>query len=125
MKNKIMNVLFQIAWVVLLMAALFYPRSIAPVLVVAAIWVMSILTWALSLCGVVGVIAGGAARHAIKEPLKKFFTTPDKPLLSWSMKILVIVCLAWSGWVLTLVIYVLTVLVYRVVRSQFSEAATV
>ncbi|EPE0990391.1 DNZ54_00345 family protein [Cronobacter sakazakii] len=123
MKKKIMNVFFQIAWVALLMAALFYPRSSAPVLVAAAVWVMSLLTWALTLCGVLGAIAGGAAKQSLNELLRKFFTAPDKPLLSWLMKILIIVCLAWSGWVITLVFYLLTLLVYRVARSQLSETA--
>ncbi|MDK4747425.1 DNZ54_00345 family protein [Leclercia adecarboxylata] len=82
------------------MAALFYPRSSAPILVVAAVWVMSLLTWALTLCGVLGAIAGGSAKQSIKELLRKFFAAPDKPLLSWLMKILIVVCLAWSGWVI-------------------------
>ncbi|KLP86358.1 DNZ54_00345 family protein [Enterobacter hormaechei] len=123
MKKKIMNVFFQIAWVALLMAALFYPRSSAPVLVAAAVWVMSLLTWALTFCGVLGAIAGGAAKQSLNESLRKFFTAPDKPLLSWLMKILIVVCLAWSGWVITLVFYLLTLLVYRVARSQLSETA--
>lgn len=123
MKKKIMNVFFQIAWVALLMAALFYPLSSAPVLVAAAVWVMSLLTWVLALCGVLGAIAGGAAKQSLKESLSKFFTAPDKPLLSWLMKILIVVCLAWSGWVITLVFYLLTLLVYRVARSQLAETA--
>lgn len=125
MKKKVMNVFFQIAWVALLMVALFYPRSSVPVVVAAAVWVMSLLTWALTLCGVFGAIAGGAAKQSITEPLRKFFAAPDKPLLSWLMKILIVVCLAWSGWVITLVFYLLTLLVYRVARSQLSETATV
>ena len=124
MKKKIMNVFFQISWVVLLMAALLYPRSSAPVLVAAAVWVMSLLTWALTLCGVLGAIAGGTAKQSLNESLRKFFTAPDKPLLSWLMKILIVVCLAWSGWVITLVFYLLTLLVYRVARSQLSETAS-
>ncbi|MBU5667824.1 DNZ54_00345 family protein [Enterobacteriaceae bacterium S32_ASV_15] len=123
MKKKIMNVFFQIAWVALLMAALFYPRSSAPVLVAAAVWVMSLLTWVLALCGVLGAIAGGAAKQSLNESLSKFFTAPDKPLLSWLMKILIVVCLAWSGWIITLVFYLLTLLVYRVARSQLAETA--
>lgn len=123
MKKKIMNVFFQITWVVLLMAALFYPRSSAPVLVAAAVWVMSLLTWALTLCGVLGAIAGGTAKQSLNESLRKFFTAPDKPLLSWLMKILIVDCLAWSGWVITLVFYLLTLLVYRVARSQLSKTA--
>lgn len=123
MKKKIMNVFFQSTWVVLLMAALFYPRSSAPVLVAATVWVMSLLTWALTLCGVLGAIAGGTAKQSLNESLRKFFTAPDKPLLSWLMKILIVVCLAWSGWVITLVFYLLTLLVYRVARSQLSKTA--
>ena len=89
----------------------------------AAVWVMSLLTWALTLCGVLGAIAGGTAKQSLNESLRKFFTAPDKPLLSWLMKILIVVCLAWSGWVITLVFYLLTLLVYRVARSQLSETA--
>lgn len=122
MKKKLFNVLFQIAWVMLLITALFYPRSSAPVLVVSFIWVISLLTWALTACGVLGVIAGGAAKQAIMEPLKKFFTAPDKPVLGWMMKVLVIISLACSGWVITLVFYLLTLLVYRVARSQLAGA---
>jgi hypothetical protein len=122
MKKKFFTVFFQVAWAVLLVAALFYPRSSAPVLVVSFIWVMSLLTWALTACGVFGVIAGGAAKQAIMEPLKKFFAAPDKPLFSWMMKVLIILCLARSGWVITLVFYLLTLMVYRVARSQLAGA---
>lgn len=47
MKKKLVTALFQVAWAVLLVAALFYPRSSATVLVVSFIWVMSLLwMWA-------------------------------------------------------------------------------
>lgn len=39
MKKKVMSVFFQLAWAALLVISLLYPRSVAPVLVGASVWV--------------------------------------------------------------------------------------
>lgn len=40
MKKKVMSVFFQLAWAALLVISLLYPRSGAPVLVGASVWVV-------------------------------------------------------------------------------------
>ncbi|MBJ4525232.1 peptidase, partial [Salmonella enterica subsp. enterica serovar Typhimurium] len=53
MKKKVMSVFFQLAWAALLVISLLYPRSGAPVLVGASVWVSCFLAWLLAaLCAV-------------------------------------------------------------------------
>nr|WP_302422281.1 DNZ54_00345 family protein [uncultured Citrobacter sp.] len=48
MKKKVMSVFFQLAWAALLVISLLYPRSGAPVLVGASVWVSCFLAWLLA-----------------------------------------------------------------------------
>lgn len=53
MKKKVMSVFFQLAWAALLVISLLYPRSGAPVLVGASVWVSCFLAQAFAaLCAV-------------------------------------------------------------------------
>ncbi|EGB6219175.1 TPA: peptidase [Citrobacter freundii] len=118
MRKKIMNVLFQLLWVVLLVAGLLYPRSGAPVLVAALIWVSCSLGWLLAALGAAGWFAGERARAEVRAALLKFKSHPLKPVRTWATRLLIVACLALSGWVVTLVFYLLTLVLYQIARAQ-------
>ena len=54
MKKKVMSVFFQLAWTALLVISLLYPRSGAPVLVGASVWVSCFLAGCLLRCALSG-----------------------------------------------------------------------
>lgn len=118
MKKKIMNALFQLLWVVLLVAGLLYPRSGVPVLVAALIWVSCSLAWLLAALCAAGWFAGGRARAEVWVALLKFKSHPLKPVRAWVTRLLIVACLALSGWVVTLVFYLLTLVLYQIARAQ-------
>lgn len=76
MKKKVISVFFQLAWAALLVISLFYPRSGAPVLVGASVWVSCILAWLLAALCAVGWFAGDRARDEVRAASLKFRSTP-------------------------------------------------
>ncbi|MBJ3192068.1 peptidase, partial [Salmonella enterica subsp. enterica serovar Agona] len=44
-----------------------------------------------------------------------------KPVRTWAIRLLIVLCLAFSGWVITLVFYLLTLVLYQIARSQLHE----
>ncbi|EAO5662839.1 peptidase [Salmonella enterica] len=123
MKKKITSVFFQLLWVVLLVAGLLYPRSGAPVLVTALIWVSCSLAWLLAALCTVGWFAGERAREEVRAALLKFKSHPLKPVRTWATRLLIVACLALSGWVVTLVFYLLTLVLYQIARAQSHDPA--
>lgn len=121
MKKKVMSVFFQQAWVALLVISLIYPRSGAPVLVGASVWVSCILAWLLAALCAVGWFAGDRARNEVRAALMKFRAHPVKPVRTWAIRLLIVLCLAFSGSVITLVFYLLTLVLYQIVRAQLHE----
>lgn len=78
MKKKVMSVFFQLAWAALLVISLLYPRSGAPVLVGASVWVSCFLAWLLAALCAVGWFAGDRAREEVRAALIKFRAHPRK-----------------------------------------------
>lgn len=125
MKNKILSGLLQAVWVALLVAGLFYPRSAAPVLTAALTWVMCSVMWFLALLGVLSWCAGGTARSQMKASLQKFFSPPEKAWIGWVVKVLIVASLTFSGWLITMVFYLLTIVMCRVMRISLAEPVAV
>ena len=122
MKKKVISVFFQLAWAALLVISLFYPRSGAPVLVGASVWVSCILAWLLAALCAVGWFAGDRARDEVRAASLKFREHPVKPMRTWAIRLLIVLCLAFSGWVITLVCYLLTPVLYQIARVHLHEA---
>ena len=121
MKNKVMNVIFQLAWVALLVITLCFPRSAAPVVLAALVWVACFLCWLIALVCAVGWFAGGRAREEVLAAMALFNKKPRKPVRSWGARLLIVLGLACSGWVITLVFYLLTLVMYQIARVQLAE----
>lgn len=121
MKQKIMSILFQLAWAALLVISLLYPRSGAPFLVGASVQVSCLLAWMLAALCAVGWFAGDRARDEVRAALLKFREYPVKPVRTWAIRLLIVLCLTFSGWVITLVFYLLTLVLYQIARAQLHE----
>ncbi|HCQ4972830.1 TPA: peptidase [Salmonella enterica] len=101
--------------------SLLYPRSVAPVLVGASVWVSCFLAWLLAALCAVGWFAGDRARDEVRAALLKFRAHPVKPVRTWVIRLLIVLCLAFSGWVITLVFYLLTLVLYQIARAPLHE----
>lgn len=125
-KNKILNVIFEVAYIALLIAGIRDPQTWLINLPAAFIWVMNIFVWLAAVTGAAAYMAGRESREKIHAQLARLFNRPAKNVLSrvygWGMKILIVISLACSGWLLTLVSYVLTVIIFQICRSALAEA---
>ncbi|MEF4867967.1 DNZ54_00345 family protein [Escherichia coli] len=60
-------------------------------------------------------------RRAITALLRKFATRKENVFISWMMRLLIVVSLAWTGWAITLVFYLLTVIAFWITRNQMAQ----
>jgi hypothetical protein len=127
MKDKKLKWTVNILFVVMLLAALFNPQSVAVHVVVAVAWLLNILVAVLSGLAVLVLISEGDSRQKLKKVLIKFFAPGELPLTSkifgWVVKLLIVMSLAFSGWVITLVCYALVVVIFNLLRGQLAERA--
>lgn len=94
MKKKLISGLFLMLWMALLIAAMVYPQGIFPVLAAFGVWVACLL---------------------------KTITRKENVFISWVMRLLIVVSLAWTGWAITLVFYLLTVIAFWITRNQMAQ----
>ncbi|VEA30320.1 putative membrane protein [Salmonella enterica subsp. enterica] len=122
MKKKVMSVFFQLAWAALLVISLLYPRSGAPILVGASVWV-SMLPRLAACCAVrCRVVRRRSAREEVRAALIKFRAHPRKTR-------------AYMGYQAAYcsvpgvfgmgdhpgVLYLLTLVLYQIARAQLHE----
>ncbi|ENR8410117.1 TPA: hypothetical protein KEY38_000190 [Escherichia coli] len=51
----------------------------------------------------------------------KTITRKENVFISWVMRLLIVVSLAWTGWTITLVLYLLTVIAFWITRNQMAQ----
>ena len=51
----------------------------------------------------------------------KTITRKENVFISWVMRLLIVVSLAWTGWAITLVFYLLTVIAFWMTRNQIAQ----
>lgn len=125
MKKKMMFWLYQVLFVGLLIAGVMRPESWLMHLPVVSLWLSNAVVWVLAFFGCLAYCAGREARLKMLAALAPFFKSPKQSFLSraygWALKVLIVLSLAFTGWLLTLACYVLTVVVYQLCRSALSE----
>lgn len=118
MKKKIAGWVFSVLYSALMVFSLIVPDTVIPVLVTALTWVGCLLVWgALILC-LAGWYAGGIHREEVKQALMRFFSSSGSPVIRWTKRSLVVIFLAFTGHVITLIFFLMTMLVIKVARSQ-------
>lgn len=125
MKKKFINGLLSVLYAALMILSLFVPNGIASVLVTALTWVACLLVWVAVLLCLAGWYAGGTHREEAKQALMRFFSTPGNQVIRWARRSLLVIFLAFTGHVVTLVFYLLTLAALKVLRAQVVEAQPV
>lgn len=125
MKEKLAGRVVMVIYLMVVLAGLLHPQGAAVNVVVAVTWLLNIITGLLSAGSVLALYAEGKAREEFKEALRKFFV-PDRPSLigriyGWVLKLLIVLTLAFSGWVITLVFYLLMMVIFSIMRRQLAE----
>ena len=105
--------------------SLFVPNGMASALVTALTWVACLLVWVAVLLCLAGWYAGGTHREEAKQALVRFFSTPGSQVLRWAGRSLLVIFLAFTGHVVTLAFYLLTLVAIKVLRAQVVDAEPV
>lgn len=101
MKKKVISGLFLMLWIALLIAAMVYPQGIFPVLAASGVWVACLLTWAVIPVALAALIKNGPLWQELRASLLKKITRKENVFISWMMRLLIVVSLAWTGWAIT------------------------
>lgn len=125
MKKKLISGLFLMLWMGLLIAAMVYPQGIFPVLAASGVWVACLLTWAVIPVALAALIKNGPLWQELRASLLKSITRKENVFISWVMRLLIIVSLAWTGWAITTVFYLLTVIAFWMTRNQMAQQVSV
>lgn len=125
MKNKFISGLLSVLYAALMILSLFVPNGMASALVTALTWVACLLVWVAVLLCLAGWYAGGTHREEAKQALVRFFSTPGNQVIRWARRSLLVIFLAFTGHVVTLVFYLLTLVALKVLRAQVVDAQPV
>lgn len=125
MKEKLAGRVVMVIYLMVVLAGLLHPQGAAVNVVVAVTWLLNIITGLLSASSVLVLYANGKAREEYTEALRKFFV-PDRSSLigriyGWVLKLLIVLTLAFSGWVISLVFYLLMMVIFSIMRRQLAE----
>lgn len=55
------------------------------------------------------------------KKIAALYTRKENVFTSWVMRLLIVVSLAWTGWAITLVFYLLTVIAFWITRNQMAQ----
>ncbi|HEC2066521.1 TPA: hypothetical protein R1870_003550 [Klebsiella oxytoca] len=125
MKKKFISGLLSVLYAALMILSLFVPNGMASALVTALTWVACLLVWVAVLLCLAGWYAGGTHREDSKQALTRFFSTPGNNVIRWARRSLLVIFLAFTGHVVTLAFYLLTLVALKVLRAQVVDAQPV
>ena len=125
MKKKFISGLLSVLYAALMIFSLFVPKGIASALVTALTWVACLLVSVAVLLCLAGWYAGGIHREEATQALTRFFSTPGNQVIRWARCSLLVIFLTFTGHVVTLVFYLLTLVALKVLRAQIIDAEPV
>ncbi|MEF3101311.1 DNZ54_00345 family protein [Raoultella terrigena] len=125
MKKKFISGLLSVLYAALMILSLFVPNGMASALVTALTWVACLLVWVAVLLCLAGWYAGGIHREEAMQALTRFFSTPGNLVIRWARRSLLVIFLAFTGHVITLAFYLLTLVALKVLRAQVVDAEPV
>ena len=79
------------------------------------------LTWAVIPVALAALIKNGPLWQELRASLLKTITRKENVFISWVMRLLIVVSLAWTEWAITLVFYLLTVIAFWITRNQMAQ----
>ena len=125
MKKKLISGLLSVLYAALMIISLFVPNGMASALVTALTWVACLLVWVAVLLCLAGWYAGGAHQEGARQALTRCFSTPGNQVIRWARCSLLVIFLTFTGHVVTLVFYLLTLVALKVLRAQIIDAEPV
>lgn len=125
MKKKFISGLLSVLYAALMIFSLFVPNGMASALVTALTWVACLLVWVAVLLCQAGWYAGGIHREEATQALTRFFSTPGNQVIRWARCSLLVIFLTFTGHVVTLVFYLLTLVALKVLHAQIIDAEPV
>lgn len=125
MKKKFISGLLSVLYAALMILSLFVPNGMASALVTALTWVACLLVWVVVLLCLAGWYAGGTHREEAMQALSRLFSTPGNQVIRWARRSLLVIFLAFTGHVVTLAFYLLTLVALKVLRAQVVDAQPV
>ncbi|HHQ5744320.1 TPA: DNZ54_00345 family protein [Klebsiella pneumoniae] len=125
MKKKFISGLLSVLYAALMIFSLFVPNGMASALVTALTWVACLLVWVAVLLCLAGWYAGGIHWEEATQALTRFFSTPANQVIRWARCSLLVIFLAFTGHVDTLVFFLLTLVALKVLRAQIIDAEPV
>lgn len=75
--------------------------GIFPVLAASGVWVACLLTWAVIPVALAALIKNGPLWQELRASLLKTITRKENVFISWVMRLLIVVSLAWTEWAIT------------------------
>ncbi|HBR4253393.1 TPA: hypothetical protein RR044_005084 [Klebsiella pneumoniae] len=124
MKKKFISGLLSVLYAALMIFSLFVPNGMASALVTALTWVACLLVWVAVLLCLAGWYAG-THREEARQALTCFFSAPGNQVIRWARRSLLVIFLAFTGHVVTLAFYLLTLVALKVLRAQVVDAEPV
>lgn len=125
MKEKLAGLVVSVIYLMVVLAGLFHPQGAAVNVVVAVTWLLNIITGLLAASSVLVLYAEGSARQEFKAALRKFFVPGKASLIGrvygWVLKLLIVLTLAFSGWVITLLVYLLMIVIFSIMQRELAE----
>ncbi|TCW05612.1 hypothetical protein EDF73_11656 [Raoultella sp. BIGb0138] len=125
MRKKFISGLLSALYAALMILSLFVPNGMASALVTALTWVACLLVWVVVLLCLAGWYAGGTHREEARQALTRFFSTPGNQVIRWARRSLLVIFLAFTGHVVTLAFYLLTLVALKVLRAQVVDVQPV
>ncbi|EPI4834350.1 TPA: hypothetical protein MFE34_000845 [Klebsiella pneumoniae] len=125
MKKKFISGLLSVLYAALMIFSLFVPNGMSSALVTALTWGACLLVWVAVLLCLAGWYAGGIHREEATQALTRFFSTPGNQVIRWARCSLLVIFLAYTGHVITLAFYLLTLVALKVLRAQVVDAEPV
>ena len=125
MKKKAISGLLAVRYAALMILSRFVPNGMASALVTGLTWVACLMVWVAVLLCLAGWYAGGIHREEATQALTRFFSTPGNQVIRWARRSLLVIFLAFTGHVVTLVFYLLTLVALKVLRAQVVDAQPV
>ena len=125
MKEKLAGRVVSVIYLLVVLAGLFHPQGAAVNVVVAVTWLLNIITGLLAASSMLVLHAEGKTRQEFKAALRKFFVPGKTSLIGrvygWVLKLLIVLTLAFSGWVITLVAYLLMIVIVSIMQRELAE----
>ncbi len=125
MKNLLCAWGLEAGFLLLLLVSFLWPQSGAVSLVAAIILVMNVVTWFVAVAGLLSISGGGEIGQKIKGEMQRIFCPARASLMRklyvWVVRVLSLLTLAFSGWFISLLFYLLTLALLYGMRSCLAE----